>query len=81
MIFQIKIDIKHNHAMIKYFKSYIAVIILVKKIYFKKDLGFVIIFHHQHIRPCTISKIIGRVIRVPFPITAKETDEPNELRN
>ena len=70
MIFQIKIDIKHIHAMIKYFKSYIAVIILVKNIYFKKDLGFVIIFHGQRIRICTVSKIIGQVIHVPFPNTA-----------
>ena len=29
MIIQIKMDIKRNHAIIKYFKSYIAVIILV----------------------------------------------------
>ena len=56
--------------MIKYFESYIAVIILVKNIYLKKDLVSVIIFHRQRICPCTVSKIIGRVIRVPFPITA-----------
>ena len=70
MIFKIKTDIKHSHAMMKYVKSYIAVNILVKNIYLKKDLGFVIIFHRQRIHPCTISKIISRVIRVPFPITA-----------
>ena len=40
MIMQIKIPIKHNHSMIKYFKLYIAVIILVNNIYLKKDLGF-----------------------------------------
>ena len=51
MIFQIKMDIKHNHTMIKYFKSYIAVIILVNNIFFFKDLGFVIIFHPRRIRP------------------------------
>ena len=81
MIFQIKIDIKHSHAMIKYFKSYIVVIILVKNIYFKKDLGFVIIFHCQRIRPCTISKIIGWVIRLPFPITVLKNDNIKERRN
>ena len=56
--------------MIKHFNSYIAVIMLVKNIYLNKDLGFFIIFHRQCIRPCTISKIISRVIRVPFPSTA-----------
>ena len=57
MIIQIRIDIKHNQAMINYFKSYIEVIILVNNIYFKKrrDLGFVIIFHPQRIRPYTVS--------------------------
>ena len=49
--------------MIKYFKSYIVVILLVKNIYLKKDLEFVVIFHPQRICLCTISKIIGRVIR------------------
>ena len=74
MIFQIKIEIKHNHAMIKYLKSYVVVIILAKNIYFKKkgkkgDLSSFStpsVFAHVH----TVSKIIGRVIRVPFPITA-----------
>ena len=56
MIIQIKIDIKHNHAMIKYFKSYIAISILVNNsFFFKKDFGFAIIFHPQRIRPCTFS--------------------------
>ena len=49
MIIQIKIVIKHNHAMIKYLKSYIAVIILVNNIYLKTDLGFDIIFHPESI--------------------------------
>ena len=69
MIIQIKIDIKHSHA--------IAVIILVKHIYLKKDLGLDIIFHCQHIRPCTVtgvSKVIGQVIRVPFPITGIDVE-------
>ena len=33
-------------------------------------MGFFIIFHRQYIHPCTVSKIIGWVIHVPFPITA-----------
>ena len=42
--------------MITYFKSYIVIIIFVKNIYLRKDLGFVIIFHPQRIRPCNVSK-------------------------
>ena len=39
----IKIDIKHNHAVIKYFKSYFAVTISVNNVFKKK--GF-LIYHH-----------------------------------
>ena len=35
MIIQIKMDIKRNHAIIKYFKTYIAVIILAKNLFLK----------------------------------------------
>ena len=38
MIIQIKNDIKYNHAIIKYFKSYIVVIILVNAFKEKKVL-------------------------------------------
>ena len=37
MIIQIKTDIKYNYAIIKYFKSYITVIISVNK---KNSKGF-----------------------------------------
>ena len=78
MIIQIKIDIKHNHAMIKYFKSYIVVIILVNNFFFlRRDFGFAIIFYPQRICPCTFSyyglrmcEIIRWVILVPYPIIA-----------
>ena len=53
MIIQIKMDIKYNHAIIKYFKSYIAVIISVNKN--NCFYGFATIFHPQRIRLCTSS--------------------------
>ena len=45
MIIQIKIDMKHNHAIIKYFRSYIAVIILVLKKRKKKKKRLHILHH------------------------------------
>ena len=39
MIIQIKMEIKRNYAIIKYFKFYIAVIVLVIK---KKELDYFI---------------------------------------
>ena len=44
MIIQIKMGIKRNHAIIKYFKFYITVIILVNNIYIKKKRFW--ICHH-----------------------------------
>ena len=51
MIIQIKIEVKCDHAIIKYFKSFIVVIILVNNI--KKEIAT--IFHPQRIQPCTSS--------------------------
>ena len=47
MIIQIKMNIKCNHAIIKYFKSNIAVIISVNKKSVKKGLRFATIFQTQ----------------------------------
>ena len=56
MTIHIKMAVKHNYAIIKYFKSYFAVIILVikkggKKIKKKKKvLDYSTIFHPKRIR-------------------------------
>ena len=46
------LDIKRTHPIIKYFKSYITVIISVSNFFFK-GFGFTTIFHPQRIRLCT----------------------------
>ena len=48
-------DINYSHAIIKYFKSYIAVIISVDKTTFIKGFGFATIFHPQRIQLCASS--------------------------
>ena len=54
MIIQIKMVIKYNYAIIKYFKSYIAVIILVIKNKIKRFAP--IVFDYVSCRVCTCAK-------------------------
>ena len=75
MIIHIKMDIKHNYAIVKYYQSYIAIITLVIKQRRKKRKKKVIdILHHflpqaylimypeLDLRMCEIT---GRIIPVP----------------
>ena len=48
-------DIKYNYAIVKYFKSYIAVITSFNKKIFLNGFEFATIFHPEHIQLCTPS--------------------------